>query len=325
MALKARTLLYAASPLHGSSQEEWAQAAEAAHVIIDSAWYSLDPNYSDAFNNSQSSGLIMGRRHNPSNDFEAANFPIGYEGADPGTCPTQNLVNTYEMANGKDIDEEGSGYDPQNPYENRDPRLKQTVIVNNSMWKGRNVEIWRGGVDGPPKDRATKTGYYLKKYLQESASMDPDNPASARHLWVYFRYAEVLLNYAEAMNEAYGPADAHGYTMTAVEAMNKVRTRAGLPAYEGPMTKEAVREEIREERRVELAFENHRFWDIRRWEIGSQTTEIKGMEITMNQDSTFTYDKVTIENRQWDPKMNLYPIPQSELYKNSNLEQNPDW
>lgn len=325
MALKARTLLYAASPLYGSSQEEWATAAEASYAIIDSSWYPLDNNYSNVVNNTQSNELIMGRRFAPSNDFEGSNFPVGYEKAEPGTCPTQNLVNTYEMANGMDIDESGSGYDPDNPYINRDPRLKQTIIVNNSEWKDRNVEIWGGGRDGPPMEFATETGYYLKKYVVEHVSLDPDYPSSANHLWVFFRYGEVLLNYAEAMNEAYGPTDSHGYGITALEAMNQIRNRAGLPDYSGTITQGEIRREIQEERRVELAFENHRFWDVRRWMIGEETININGMEITQNQDLTFNYDKVLVETRYWNSKMYFYPIPQSELFKNSNLEQNSGW
>ena len=326
MALKARTLLYAASPLHGSLQSEWAEAAEAAYALIDSGFYALEGNYSDVVNNSASTELIMGRRVPSTRWFEASNFPVGYEGANPGTCPTQNLVSTYEMANGMDIDEAGSGYDPQNPYENRDPRLHQTVIVNNSLWKGRPVEMWQGGADGPPTERATETGYYLKKYVVENVSLDPDNLTTANHLWVFFRYGEVILNFAEAMNEAYGAnGDPQGYGMTAVDALNMIRNRAGLPDYSGIMTKAAVRQEIRDERRVELAFENHRFWDVRRWMIGDQTTDIMGMEVTQNLDGTFSYNKVPVESRKWDDRMNLYPIPQSELFKNPGLQQNPGW
>lgn len=331
MALKARTLLYAASPLHNPDNDisKWEQAAEAAYALIDSAqnygWYALQPNYSEVFNNSESYEMIFGRRFGASNSFERSNFPVGYEGADPGTCPTQNLVDTYEMINGKDIDEQDSNYDPDNPYQNRDSRLSETIIVNNSTWKERNVEIWNGGLDGLPIEKASKTGYYLKKYVDENASMDPDNPIRVNHLWVFLRYAEVLLNYAEAMNEAYGPDDPYNYSLTAVDAMNMIRARAGLPGYDGAMTKEAVRKEIREERRVELAFENHRFWDIRRWKIGNETSQIKGMTITINEDSTFNYQEKVVENRTWDPKMNLYPIPQNEIFKNSNLNQNEGW
>ncbi len=325
LALKARALLYAASPLHGSAQEKWEAAAAAAFTVIDSGWYSLESNYSDIVNNPTSTELIFGRRFTSTNDFEAANFPVGYEGAQPGTCPTQNLVNTYEMDNGMDIDEAGSGYDPQNPYENRDPRLSQTIIVNNSMWKDRNVEIWQGGRDGPPLNFSTRTGYYLKKYVVELVSLDPDFTTTANHVWVFFRYGEILLNFAEAMNEAYGPAsDPEGYGMTALDALNMVRNRTGIPDYAGAMTVDDVREQIRDERRVELAFENHRFWDLRRWQIGEQTNEIMGMKITQV-DNTFSYTEVVVETRPWSDKRYFYPIAQSELYKNPNLTQNTGW
>ena len=331
MALKARVLLYAASPLHnpGNDLSKWEDAAEAAGAIIDSAttkgWYALESSYENVVNNSESPELIMGIRSQASRSFEASNFPVGYEGANPGTCPTQNLVDTYEMVNGRDIDEQFSLYDPDNPYQYRDPRLEQTIVYNNSTWKGRNVELWRGGLDGLPIERASKTGYYLKKYVEEIVSLDPDAPVSAEHLWVFYRYGEVLLNFAEAMNEAYGPdADPEGYGMTAADAMNQIRNRAGLPDYAGSMTKDDFRRELREERRVELAFENHRFWDIRRWKIGEQTTEIKGMEIIKG-NGTFNYNITTIETRPWDNKMYLFPIPQTEIFKNDNLNQNPGW
>ena len=326
MALKARTLLYAASPLYGnSSQEKWAAAAEASHAIIDSGWYSLEGNYSDVVNNTHSVELIMGNRLARTNHFERNNFPAGFEEATPGTSPSQNLVDTYEMANGMAIDDPGSGYDPDNPYENRDPRLKQTIIVNNSTFKGRAIEIWNGGLDGPPQRYATKTGYYLKKYVQEGVSLDPYNPSTAFHLWVLFRYGEVLLNFAEAMNEAYGPlADPEGYGMTAIDAMNMIRNRAGLPDYAGDMSTEAVREKIRDERRVELAFEDHRFWDIRRWEILAENSEIRGMEITQNADETFSYNTRVVEQRMWEPWMSFYPIPRNEV-DITNMPQNPGW
>lgn len=322
-ALKARTLLYFASPLHGSSQEKWEDAAEAAFEIIDDANYNLD-DYENVVNNSVSTELIWGRRLTPSNGFERSNFPVGFESASPGTCPTQNLVDTYKMTNGLDIDEPGSGYDPQFPYLNRDPRLASTVIFNNSLWKNRTIEIWRGGLDGPPQVLATPTGYYLKKYVVENINIDPNVSTSANHLWVFFRYAEVLLNFAEAMNEAYGPqADPQGYGLTAVGAMNQLRTQRGIAAYSGVMTTDAVREEIRDERRVELAFEDHRFWDVRRWEIGDQSTTIRGVDVTAD-GLFFTYEEKVVENRVWEDKMNLYPIPQPELVK-TKMEQNPDW
>ena len=328
MALKARALLYAASPLNNPNgeQERWVQAAEAAKAIIDSSFYSLESNYSDAFNNITSDELIWERRHGPSNDFERSNFPAGFEGANPGTAPTQNLVDSYEMkSTGKPIEASDSGYDPDNPYEGRDPRFYQTVIYNGSTWKGREVETWNGGLDGPPQPEATETSYYLKKYLIEDISISPPQTTTRTHTWVVFRYAEVLLNYAEAMNEAYGPSNAAGMGMTAREAVNMVRARAGMPDFPSGMTKADFREKLRNERRVELAFENHRFWDIRRWKIGPSTTDIYGMEITRNQDGTFNYERELIEERVWNERRNRYPIPQGELSKNQALQQNQGW
>lgn len=328
MALKTRTLLYAASPLHNPSgdRQPWISAAEAAKALMDSAYYSLVNNYGNVVNNRRSRELIFERRLRDSNLFERSNFPISYEGADPGTAPTQNLVNSYEMqATGENIDQPGSGYDPANPYEGRDPRLKQTVIVNNSEWKSRKVEIWQGGRDGLPQDQATPTGYYLKKYVVENVSLDPNNLTEASHTWVFFRYAEVLLNYAEAMNEAYGPQNAAGMGMTAREAVNRVRNRSNMPVFPAGMTRDEFRQKLRNERRVELAFEDHRFWDLRRWKIGPSTTDIYGMEITRNNDGSFDYQPKLIEERVWNERMYLYPIPQAEIFKNKALQQNPGW
>lgn len=328
MALKARVLLYAASPLHNTAadQQKWIDAAEAAYAIIDSSYYSLENDYVNAVNRRTSSELIWGRRRSANNAFERANFPIGYEGAEPGTAPTQNLVDTYQMqTTGKDIGEPSSGYDSANPYANRDPRLKATIIVNNSQWKGRPVEIWNGGRDAPPQNFATETGYYLKKYVVESVSLDPNNVTQANHTWVMFRYGEVLLNYAEAMNEAYGPNEAAGMGMTAVEAANQIRRRVNMPEFSSGFSQSEFREKLRNERRVELAFENHRLWDIRRWQIGPSTTDIDGMEITQNGDGSFTYKRKDVEDRVWEDRMYLYPIPQTEVFKNDDLQQNTGW
>jgi len=327
MALKARVLLYAASPLHnpGNDSEKWVAAAKASWEIIRSGGYSLESDYSNVVNNSQSKELIFGRRRGADNSFEIRNFPVGYVGALPGNCPTQNLVDCYRMTNGNEITEDPE-YDPLNPYENRDPRLQKTIIVNNSAWKGRNVEIWNGGLDGIPKEYATETGYYLKKYVVETVNLDPSYTTTAKHLVVLFRYGEVLLNYAEAMNEAFGPASGSGeLTMTAYEAVELIRKRANMPGFKEGMGKDEFRQELRDERRVELVFENHRFWDIRRWKIGNETTDIKGMSISRNSDGTFNYNIKTVETRIWHDKMNLYPIPQNEIYNNSNLVQNTGW
>ena len=339
MALKARTLLYAASPLHnpGNDQAKWILAANAAKNLIDqlNATYTPLPVYGDVVNKLTSKELIFERRQASARSFEEANTAIGFIGGNTGTCPTQNLVDAYEMkATGLGINEPGSGYDSANPYSTsgaaaRDPRLAMTILYNGSIWKSPlTVETWYGGLNAAPKNNATKTGYYLKKHLIESLSLNPVNPGTAIHYWILFRYAEVLLNYAEAMNEAYGP-DATGLApldMTARAAVNFVRNRQGvvMPLFPAGMAQSAFREKLMNERRVELAFEDHRFWDIRRWKIGNDTRVIRGVDLTKN-GTVITYIPKVVETRIWDDKMYLYPIPQTELFINHNLVQNPGW
>ncbi len=328
MALKARTLLYAASPLHNPSgtAQKWMDAAKAAKDIIDTKTYSLEANYNGFLNNVTSKELILERREGNQNYFEKANFPIGFEGGNTGNCPTQNLVDSYEMkANGLNISDPNSGYNPVSPYTGRDPRLDLTILYNTSTFKSKQLEIWQGGANAAPKTNATKTGYYLKKYVIESVSLDPNSISSKQHTWVIFRYGEVLLNFAEAMNEAYGPENASTLGMTALQAVNLVRVRAKMPAFPVGLTKDQFRAKLRNERRVEMAFEEQRFWDIRRWKIGDTTRDIYGMDITRNADGTFKYTKILVERRVYQEKMNLYPIPLSELYKNNKLQQNTGW
>lgn len=328
MALKSRVLLLAASPLHNPDGiiEPWIKAARAAKDVIDLGVYKVISKYSNIANNRNSLEVIFERRLDASNLFERSNFPIGFEGANPGTAPSENLVDAFEMkATGLSIDDPDAGYDPSNPYEGRDPRLYETVITNNSMWKGRPVEIWDEGRDGPPQERATVTGYYLKKQVIENVSLDPNNTTQAIHTWIYFRYGGILLDYAEAMNEAYGPYDPADLGLTASQAVNQLRSRVDMPDFPADMTRANFRQKLRNERRVELAFEDHRFWDIRRWKIGPSTTDIYGVEITKNEDGTFNYTRKLVEKRVWDDRMYFYPIPQNEVYVNENLEQNPGW
>lgn len=328
LALKARTLLYAASPLHnpGNDPELWELAARAAKEVIDLNQYTLLGNYAQNFNNNASAELIFGRRQGASNDFERRNFPIGFEGGNTGTCPTQNLVDAFEMAaTGLPISDPASGYNPANPYAGRDPRLGHTILFNDATWKGRRIESFFGGIDAPPIANATKTGYYLKKHLVEAVNLAPGNTTTREHTWVLFRYSEILLNYAEAMNEAFGPENDGGLGMNALNAVNMVRARVNMPGFPAGLSKDAFRERLRNERRVELAFEDHRFWDIRRWMIGQQTTDIYAMIIGPNPFGGFAYERKLLERRIFQDHMNLYPIPQAEIYKNSKLQQNPGW
>ncbi len=346
LALKARLLLYAASPLHNPSNDLvlWQKAAKAAKDVIDLNKYILAPSYSSNFTmlvSLPTSELILERRVAASNDFERRNFPIGYEGGGssnlPGTCPTQNLVDAYEMSrSGLPIDAPGSGYNKNNPYSTsgasgRDPRLGQTIIFNTSFWKSKVVLTYTNGTNGLPLANATTTGYYLKKHLIESINLDSKLGlvTNREHSWVLFRYGEVLLNYAEAMNEAYGgPQNASTLGMTALQAVNMVRRRAStnMPVFPNTLTQDQFRTKLRNERRVELAFEDHRFWDVRRWKIGDQNLEIFGMTITRDENSNFSYEKKLLETRTFFERMYLYPIPQSEILRSNNkLEQNPGW
>jgi len=342
LALKSRLLLYNASKLHNpaSDSQKWVDAAKAAKTLIDSALvYKINQliAYDKIPNNIALPELIFACREANSGNFEKLNYPIGFEGGNTGTVPTQNLVDAYEMKrSGNAID--GSAFnwnDPAqvaNPYQYRDPRLAFTVVLNNTLWAyDERVEAWEGGNSGLPKTGATPSGYYLKKYVDKNVSFKPSGVNNSRHVWVIFRYAEILLNYAEAMNEAFpNPAykDAT-FTLSAVEAINLVRRRTGilLTALPTTISKDDFRAKVRNERRVELAFEDHRFWDIRRWMIGPETVAIKRTKIVSNNTTpaTFTYSTYTTTDRIWDDKMYYYPIPLSEIYKNRNLTQNPGW
>ena len=336
LALKSRLLLYAASPLHNPTNdvEKWKKAAQAAHAVIATNKYSLHSSYSGLFrlgNGADGNAEVIFAQNGWSrNDFEKLNYPVGYDqGGQGSTSPSQNLVDAYEMKNtGVPIGEPGSGYDPANPYAGRDPRLAMSILLNNTSFKGRPVEAWVGGLDGLGKPKATTTGYYIRKFVDPN--LDLAQNMGSVHSWILFRYAEVLLNFAEAMNEAYGPETSAGYSLTAKKAIDLIRGRAGvqMPPLPPGLSKDEMRQRIRNERRVELAFEEHRFFDVRRWKIAGQTENmpVMAMKITKNSDDTFSYKVVKAEDRLFSPKMYLYPIPEVEVLKSKGaLTQNPGW
>ena len=340
LALKCRVQLFAASPLNnnGSYNKTLCEdAAKTAKEIIDLGVYNLNINYRDLFLNIAETNkeIILDYRNANSNYMEKWNYPSGgnrlyvYEVGINATCPSQNLVDAYEMANGKPITDPSSGYDPQNPYANRDPRFLLTVLTNNTMWNDSTVKAFVGGIDGIGKTNATSTGYYLKKFIQEKVQLPTAKTAS--HVWHIFRYGEILLNYAEAMNEAFGPdVVPANFTLSARAAANLVRKRTGvnMPEMEAGLSQAAFRDRLRNERRIELAFEGHRFWDVRRWMIAAQTENapLKGMRITKTGTGTFTYEVVKIEDRKFiAPRMYLYPVPFSELSKYKDWTQTAGW
>lgn len=333
MALKSRALLYAASPLHNpdNNLDIWKKAAQAAYELItastEGGWYYLDPNinlFSNGNNMLTARELIFERRHGNSSSFESNNLPIGLFDAKSGNTPTQNLVDAFEMRDGTPFNWDNPAH-AANPYLNRDPRLTKVAVLNNSSISGELIETYVGGKNGQPINGATLSGYYLRKYIDESVSLNPISPSQRPHHFVLFRYAEIFLNYSEALNEVYGPDYTdEKFTLSAREALNNIRSYAGMPHITGDNTKEVFRKRIWNERRVELAFEDHRFWDIRRWKIGDVVKDIYGMRIE-RYGSNFEYNRELIQTRIWDDKMYLYPIPQTEIYINNNLIQNEGW
>jgi hypothetical protein len=343
LTLKAQVLLYAASPLFngvtgvtGSQAalqgypaydvSRWDSAALAAKAVIALNAYSLDASYSDVFLSRRNTEVILAHLRATTDDIESMNGPVGYSnlaGGQGRTSPSQELVDAFQMKNGKSITDPASGYDPANPYAMRDPRLSYTVLYNGVKWLGRPVETYEGGQDKPNSNIVqTQTGYYMCKFMGSFASSSAYS--AQNHNFIIYRYADVLLWYAEALNEYEGPVPD---VYSSVEA---VRKRAGLSPYQLPagLTQDQMRDVIREERRVEFAFEEQRFWDIRRWKIaaGLLNGSLTGMKITLNSDKTLSYQRFAAENTRFsDPAMYLYPIPYSELSRNRNLIQNSGW
>ncbi len=332
MALKCRALLYNASPLFSADdQNKWKAAALAAKAIIDGGTYQLVKE--DVVNNLGAKGLIFERREGTSTSFEQRNYPVGFDGAKGGTCPSQNLVDAFERTDGAKVTLKSDGWyandvkiNAADAYKNRDPRFYKTIVHNNQIFKGRYIESFTNGNDGLPKEEASPTGYYLNKYIIENIDIAP-TPTPEHHTWVYFRYAEILLNYAEALNEAYGAdyTDAT-FTLSARAAINMVRNRVDMPSIPAGLSKADFRTAVHHERRVELAFENHRFWDVRRWKTAENTSQdLLGASIEKVTENVFNYTLKTVQARTWNNKYYLYPIPQNERYKNDNLKQNPLW
>lgn len=339
LALKARAKLYAASPLFNTSndQSKWREAAEACKAVIDACaenGIKMLSDYSKLWgtDNWEASEMIFVRRIGSLNWLEQNNFPIGVQGGNSGNCPSQNLVEAYDLKDGSVVD----WSDPAAAvakFGSFDPRFALTIAKNgDKSWPtfyGSALETYYGGANGQPTPGGTPTGYYLKKYLDASVNTSSTNSTTTRHSWITFRLGEFYLDYAEAVYRYTGsfttPFDGG---MTALEALNVTRTRAGVKA----LTEEQANERgfwecYEKERMVELAFEGHRFWDLRRWKEGDKFKSISEMHITKEgsgDDATYTY---TIKNvsRVWDDKMLLFPIPLSETLKNKNLTQNPGW
>ncbi|MEZ0487309.1 RagB/SusD family nutrient uptake outer membrane protein [Fibrella aquatica] len=347
IALKARTLLYAASPLFNgggisndatkraltgyptSDPTRWQKAVDAAAELIALNYYALQPVFNNVFVVKKNTEIILAKQSGNNTSIESLNAPVGYGAptASQGlTSPTQNLVDAFTTDTGLPITDPASGYNPQAPYTARDPRLSVTVFFNGQRWLQRNVETFTGGRDRPGGSIVqTRTGYYLRKFMADFSNNTTYTNQS--HNFPIFRYAEVLLNYAEALNEV-------GRTEDAVKQITDIRKRAGIKAgtnsrygIKTGITQSELRALIQNERRVELAFEEHRFWDVRRWKIAETAlnTPLFGQQITRNTDGTFTYNRVQVSTALFSNRLYYMPLPYDETTKNLNLVQNEGW
>lgn len=337
LALKSRALLYKASDLFNSPnqwasgygnpelisiqgedrQSLWRAAADAAKAVIDLETYTLASDYTIIGKNFTDKEFIFLRRvRDQSNSFEWENLPRGYLTARGRINPSQNLVDAYEMTDGSKFNWTTHGLDP---YYNRDPRFSMTIYHNEALFKGSPLEIFEGGLHGS-MDHTTQTGYYIKKFIDEGLDMQQDR--KSYHTWCFFRIAEIYLNYAEALNE-YSPGNADILTY-----VNKTRQRTGVRMPNITETDQtSVRERIYNERQIELAFEGHRIWDLRRWMKAEAVLNqpLRGVKIKY-EDYEYKYEQVTVEQRRFLPRMYFHPIPQSLLLTEGvEWPQNPLW
>jgi hypothetical protein len=356
LALLSRLSLYLASPLYNESSDiqKWAKSASWSKRLIDLGVYKLRTPPAGQFamtaSNFPNPEMIMVNEvASPSASLEIANSPTGFTYqtstglvSTKGTySPSQNLADAFLTLEGKSIfvnydPEQGidpaSGYDPQKPYNSRDPRLARTLFVNDSRWLGQTVEIFEGGKNrGATKGVTyTRTGYYLKKFCGEANETASSLSDSYYHHSQLFRYGEILLNYAEAVNES-DPGNDAEITKGLILLRQRAGIRAGDDGRYGLPTaydQTLMRRIIQNERRIELAFEEHRMWDIRRWKIAEDVMNkpVRGVVIAKNDDGTFTYNYVDVSASSFrTPRDYWYPIPRAEMLGNSAMEQNPDW
>lgn len=316
--------------------QRWKVAAATSKAVIDMGVYSLTSDFNELFMVNNNSESIFARQYGPDkgNNKEMHFGPpaIGSSRSGWGNFqPTQQLVDEFCMANGLPITDPTSGYNPQEPYVGREKRFYETIIYNGSKWRNEfEITTLVGGnnsIDLGYSNDNTHTGYYARKRLNENKDLSMFGNETSYENYMFFRYAEVLLNFAEAENEVNGP------TKEVLDAVNLVRTRNGnMPKVEDTfksLTKDKMREIIHRERRVELCFEDKRWWDIRRWEIadklpdgspGVMNVPLKGMLI-QEKNGSLTYTVVDVRNRTFLPKMYLMPVPQNAIDRNSVISK----
>jgi hypothetical protein len=333
----------------------WVLAKNAAYAVISTGQYSLftdstningyggegafqylftirGVNSAGAVNNEYIFQYMMG-----ANDYLESLFdPPSRTGAN-GAFPYQGMVDAFPMSNGKAITDPTSGYDPNNPYVNRDPRLRYSIIYDQNLLGNRTsngiidgyspVNIYLNVVNGAKSGgtdavyQGTPTGYYNNKMLDPLA-VSGGSSALTNRVLPLMRYSEILLDYAEAANEISGPTD------TVYNLVNQIRHRAGLSPYALPtgLSQSQMRTAIQNERRIELAYEGHRFFDVRRWLIADQTENFEGQGMEVDRTgSAVTYTEFAVRKHSFTTRMYLWPFPQTEIGKGSGLIQNPGY
>ena len=328
-ALKSRVLLYDASILNNPNddKQKWQKAADAAQALFDKG-YALATDYRKMFLDVNCSEYILCKEFSET-FYNQLTFYLGTAG-DNGRAwvtPSLNIVDAYETIDGEipvTNSELGtvnpkSMYDPANPYANRDPRFYASVYYNGSDFVNRKIETFAGGYDATNQD-ATITGYYIRKFIDEDMGI-----SATKHYttpFPLFRLSEIYLNYAEAQYHL-------GNEDLAREYINKIRDREGVKMPPVTASGEELLNKIYHERMIELAFEGHRYFDVRRWKIAekTETTHIMGHEIVKNSDGTFTYNRIKLTQAsrkdEWKDAFYRLPIAYSEIQKsNKSLEQN---
>ena len=358
-AIKAQVALLAASPaFREQSGVTSEQAALLCANVLKRIDWEIDPQGNIWYKNKaklepeggEMLEILWREDRHKNADQESRNFPPTLYGKGE-INPSQNLVDAFPMANGLPVTAANSGYDAKNPYADRDPRLSHYIIYNGA--KFRNIDIVTGlysNSKSEVKDNlgnvptSTRTGYYMSKLLREDVNPQSSNLVEQQHIYARIRYTEIFLAFAEAANDAWGPTGDGGTGHSAYDIIKAIRERAGIAPAEPGSTdrtdvyleecksdKDKMTSLIRNERRIELCFENKRFWDLRRWMLPLNES-VDGVEITkIDADKdpdpdNLVYRRFKVEDRVFDSSYQYYgPIPRGEILKWSQLTQNKGW
>lgn len=336
--VKSQVKLYWASPYWNRNNDlsRWEEAVEAAREAYNMALqngHTLAEEYRLLFNETGIQNEVIWTKNSPFHyecywwDWYA--MPLGYNGWNVDG-PLQEMVDAFEMKESGEVpvlgytadnqpilNEKAYDYDPAHPWTGRDDRFYSCILYHGAELQGRPIDISNGGLDDINIGSIVRTRYFYNKYLDQNHNLTTNDTWTYRRFAI-IRTAELYLNYAEALNEVDGPTSAV-YTL-----VNDIRLRANQPALPSGLTKDQMREKIRHERRVELCFENHRFWDVRRWMIAEDVDSGPVHRVEVAADGTISYP--VFQTRVFNPEKHyLFPIPQSEIDKNNAIEQNPGW